>query len=319
LGLVAVVGAGFVFQSIDVIDFWFQASIQSKYTVYARNSSFLLITAVKITLILGGASLIWFAVASLIEIVVGSVGLVYYYYKRKLKIGNWRFSAGRGWALLRAAWPLMLAGMAIAIYMKIDQVMLGSLVNDQEVGIYAAATKISEVWYFIPSIITSSVYPALVSLYEESKERYLDLLKKIMSLFFWGTLGLSLTVSLFSGVLIKILYGSAYAKSAGVLTIHVYAGIITSMSIVFSQKFILDGTTKISFYGTLVGAAANILLNLWLLPLYGAYGAAVATVISYLVPMVFQTIFFDKQIGLLFLQAVAFPIIYMKRSFGRFS
>jgi O-antigen/teichoic acid export membrane protein len=88
------------------------------------------------------------------------------------------------------------------------------------------------------------------------------------------------------------------------------------MSIVFSQKFILDGTTKISFYGTLVGAAMNILLNFWLLPLYGAYGAAAATVISYLIPMIFQTVFFDKQIGLIFMEAVASPVIYMKRFRG---
>lgn len=319
LGLIAVIGTGFIFQSVDVIDFWFQASIQSKYTVYARNSAFLFIAAVKIALILGEASLIWFAIAGLAEVVIGSIGLVYHYHKHKLKIGSWRVSLELGRELLRAAWPLMLTGMAIAIYMKIDQVMLGSLVDDQEVGVYAAATKISEVWYFIPSIITSSIYPVLVSLYEESRERYLDLLKQIMGLFFWGTLSLSLVVSLFSGVIIEMLYGPAYARSAGVLTIHIYAGIVTSMSIVFSQKFILDGTTKISFYGTLVGAAANIVLNLWLLPLYGAYGAAVATVISYLVPMVFQTVFFDKQIGFLFVQAIASPIIYTSRSFGRFS
>ena len=316
IGLVAIISAGFLFQSFDTIDFWFQANIQSKYTVYARNGAFLLSAGIKVILILAKSSVIWFAVAGLLEIGIGSLGLVYCYRRRGLSISGWKMSVIRAKSLLQVAWPLMLAGIAVAVYMKIDQVMLAGLVNDKEVGIYAAAVRVSEVWYFIPTIITSSVYPVLVNLYEKSKEQYLNRLKQIMGMFFWGTLGLSILISLMSELIIEVLYGPAYARSAGVLTIHIYAGIITSMSIVFSQKFILDGTTRISFYGTLVGAVANILLNFWLLPLYGAYGAAVATVISYLIPMIFQTVFFDKQIGLIFIEAVVSPVMYMKWSRG---
>ena len=309
LALVGIVAASMIFQSFDVIDFLFQAKVQSKYTVYAKNGAFLIMALVKVVLILTYAPLIAFALAGFAEITLGSCGLIVFYQRRVAHLRDWRVSFAQAKELLHVSWPLILSGLAITIYMKIDQVMLGNMVGEAEVGIYAAAVRISEVWYFIPMIITSSIYPSLAKLFQESEERFYDKLKQVMGYFFWGTLLISLIISAFSKQIIEILYGTAYARASGVLSIHIYAGIITSMGVVFSQKFILDGTTKISFYGTVVGALANVILNLWLLPLYGAYGAAIATVISYTIPMIFQTAIFDRRIGLTFIQAIAYPIV----------
>jgi len=309
IALVGIVTAGMIFQAFDVIDFWFQAKVQSKYTVFAKNGAFLVMALGKIALILTHAPLIAFALAGLIEIILGSCGLIVFYQRQVAHLRDWRVSFTQAKELLHVSWPLILAGLAISVYMKIGQVMLGNMVSEAEVGIYTAAVRISEVWYFIPMIITSSIYPALSKLFQESEERFYDKLKRVMGYLFWGTLLLSLIISSFSKQIIDVLYGVAYARSAGVLAIHIYAGVVVSMGVVFSQKFILDGTTKISFYGTVVGAVSNVILNLWLLPRYGAYGAAIATVISYTVPVVFQTIIFDRRIGLTFIQAIAYPII----------
>jgi len=311
--LVGVTSVGLVFRSFDVIDLWFQAQVQSKYTVYARNGAFIFIVLVKVLLILFHAPLMVFALAGLVEIIVGAVGLIIFYQQRVARLRNWQMSFTRAKEMLRVSLPLALTGVAITIYMKIDQVMLGSMVNDTEVGIYAAVVQVSEVWYFIPMIVTLSIYPTLINLYQESEERFYDKLKQVMGYFFWGTLALSLFVSVFSSQIINILYGEDYARAGGVLAIHIYASVITSMGVVFSQKFILDGTTKISFYGTVIGAVSNVILNVWLLPRYGAYGAAIATIISYSVPLLFQTIVFDKRIGLIFLSSIFYPFRDMIR------
>jgi PST family polysaccharide transporter len=277
--------------------------------VYAKNGAFLVMALVRVALILTHASLIAFALASLIEIILGSCGLIVFYQRRVAHLRDWRASFAQAKELLHVSWPLILAGLAITIYMRISQVMLGNMVSEAEVGIYTAALRISEVWYFIPMIVTSSIYPTLAKLFQESEERFYDKLKLVMGYFFWGTLLLSMIISSFSSQIIDALYGTAYARASGVLSIHIYAGIIVSTGVVFSQKFILDGTTKISFYGTIVGALANVILNLWLLPLYGAYGAAIATVISYTIPIIFQTVIFDRRIGSTFIQAIAYPIV----------
>lgn len=307
LVLVGIIAAGLVFQSFDAIDFLFQAQICSKYTVYAKNGAFLVIAVVKVVLILLHAPLIAFAMSGLAEVVLGAGGLIFFYHHRVAQFRDWRVSFPRSKEMLRFSWPLILTGVAITVYMKIDQVMLGNLVNDAEVGIYAAAVRVSEVWYFIPIIITSSIYPTLVKLYHKSEDLFFDKLKQIMGYFFWGTLIFSIIISFFSTQIIEILYGADYLRAGGVLAIHIYAGVITSMGVVFSQKFILDGTTKTYFYGTLAGAVSNIILNLWLLPLYGAYGAAIATTISYAMPMLFLSVVFDRQIGMIFISSVIYP------------
>ena len=65
--------------------------------------------------------------------------------------------------LLKESWPLILSGLVISVYMKIDQVMIKHLIDDNAVGIYAAAVKVSEIWYFIPVVIASSLFPAIIN------------------------------------------------------------------------------------------------------------------------------------------------------------
>lgn len=306
--LIFIIVAGTVFQSFDAIDYWFQSQVQSKYTVIAKNTAFLATAVLKIVFLINHASLIAFAIAGLIETALGSAGLLVAYKKHGYYLKSW--SASLGWAqrLLRDSWPLILSGMVIAVYMKIDQIMLGQMTGDREVGIYSAAVSISEVWYFIPTVVTSSVYPGLIKAYYVSEKLFYERLKMIMGYFFWGALFLSIIITLFSPDIIRLLYGSKYADAAGVLSIHIYSGIIVSMSVIFSLKYSIDGTTRISFYGAFAGAVSNVLLNLWLIKIAGAQGAAVATVISYIFPICIQTILFDKRIGLTFVESIYYPV-----------
>lgn len=311
--LVGIIAAGMIFQPFDTIDLWFQSQIQSKYTVLAKNSAFLLIALVRIVLILTRAPLIAFAWAGLTEVALGALALIIFHRVNALRLLSWRVSFSRAKDLLRDSWPLILAGVAIMVYMKIDQVMLGMIVSDEEVGIYSAAVRVSEVWYFIPIVVSSSINPTFIRLYNESEELFYDKLKQVMGYFFWGTLCLSVAITIFSDKVINVLYGSDYAQAAGVLSIHIYSGIITSMGVVFSQKFVLDGTTRISFYGAVAGAVSNVILNLWLIGSYGAYGAAISTVISYAMPVVFLSTVFDRKIGLVFLDSIVY---FLRRKIG---
>ena len=69
-------------------------------------------------------------------------------------------SLKRAQILLKDSWALLLSSIAVVVYMKIDQIMLGQMVGDEAVGIYSAAVRVSEVWYFIPTTIVASVFPA---------------------------------------------------------------------------------------------------------------------------------------------------------------
>ena len=304
LWLVGIIAAGLIFQAFDTIDFWFQSQVMSKYTVYAKNSAFIVISTIKIGLILNHAPLIAFAWAGLAEIVLGAMGLTMVYHRNNQYIKDWQFNLDRAKNLIKESWPLILTGVVISIYMKIDMVMLGLLIDSTEVGYYTVAVQLSEVWYFIPSIVMISIYPTFVRLYHQDEEIYTQRLQQVMGYFFWGSLILSLVIIFIAKDIIFLLYGLSYLPAVNILKVHILSSIIVSMSVIFSHRYILNGTLKISFYGALIGAITNIILNIWLIPLYAGMGAAIATVISYITPIIIQTLFFDRNIGIIFIKSV---------------
>lgn len=304
LWLVGIIAAGLIFQAFDTIDFWFQSQVMSKYTVYAKNSAFIVISIIKIGLILNHAPLIAFAWAGLAEIVLGAMGLTMVYHRNNQYIKDWQFNLSRAKNLIKESWPLILTGVVISIYMKIDMVMLGLLIDSSEVGYYTVAVQLSEVWYFIPSIVMISIYPTFVRLYHQDEEIYTKRLQQVMGYFFWGSLVISFVIIFIAKDIIFLLYGLSYLPAVNILKIHILSSIIVSMSVIFSHRYTLNGTLKISFYGAFIGAITNIILNIWLIPIYAGMGAAIATVISYITPIIIQTLFFDRNIGIIFIKSV---------------
>jgi PST family polysaccharide transporter len=179
--LVVIASAGFIFQSLMVIDYLNQAKIKSKNTVIAMNTAFLIFSVVKVGLILLNAPLITFALAGLAEIVLGMALMLIFFLKNKT-----RFSFNpyfiRIKTLLKDSWPLILSGFAIMVYMKIDQIMIGEMLGEKAVGQYAAAARISEAWYFIPMVISGSLFPAIIKAKEQSEKLYYERLQKLYDL-----------------------------------------------------------------------------------------------------------------------------------------
>src|SRR5690554_6752271 len=103
--LIALAGAALLFRPMDVIDFWFQAFVQARYTAIARISSHVATTAFKLALIFGGASLMYFATAQILQSALAALLLlVFFRLKAKLRIAHWRFSWARAKELLSQGW-----------------------------------------------------------------------------------------------------------------------------------------------------------------------------------------------------------------------
>lgn len=115
------------------------------------------------------------------EIALGSIGLVIIYKSKDQKLKAWRGSLSWVRILLRDSWPLILSGLSVMVYMKIDQVILGEMIDNKAVGIYSAAIRISEVWYFIPMAIVSSVSPSIIRVKKENEGLYYLRLQKLFS------------------------------------------------------------------------------------------------------------------------------------------
>jgi len=312
--MVEIIALGTIFQAFDTIDFWFQSQIQSKYTVYAKNIAFLSISLVKVVLVIIKAPLIDFAWAGLFEIVLGSIGLVITYRMKGFSLFNWSIKLSRAQSLLKDSWPLILSGIVIMVYMRIDQIMIGEMLGDDDVGIYSAAVRLSEVWYFIPTAIVTSVFPSIIEARKNDLRLYIDRLQKLYVIMTLIAFSIALPTTFLSKKIIIFLYGNNFNQAITVLAIHIWASVFVFLGVASGQFLLAENYTKIAFYRTLAGAFANILLNYIMIPIYGVNGAALTTLVSYFIATFFL-IFIRKtreQSLMMFKSILLFPALRKK-------
>lgn len=279
---VVIVAGKLIFKAADVFDFWFQSKIKSKYPVWVRSIVTLVYAGSQIIFILAGFSVLAFIGLVVLQMALQGVGIFLIYCFVREEVTSWSFRWSTARSMMRDAWPLIFSSFSVAIYMKIDQVMLGNMVDESAVGIYATAAKISELWYFIPMAIAGSVFPKIVSMkdsgrdevYRERLQTYYDAIALVSYI-------IIIPVSLSAYPLVNILFGEAYAESAPILQIHIWSFIFVALGVSRSKWLIAENMTRIAMFTTLLGAITNVALNIFLIPTYGGNGAAWSTLISY--------------------------------------
>ncbi len=291
--LILIVSSSAIFHSFSVVDYYFRAEVKAKYSVYIFLSTVLIVAIIKIMLIIFEAQLIYFAIAFSVEFILAAAGFMIVYRFNKLKLSRWKFNKEIAVSLLKDSWPLILSGLAISVYMKVDQVMIKNMLNSEEVGFYAVAVRLSEAWYFIPVALTSSLFPAIVNAKKVGEEFYNNRIQKLYDILAWMAIAIALPVSIFSSDIIRIIFGNEFNSAAPVLTIYVWAGVAVFLGVASNQYLANENYTKLSFFRTFIGMIFNVVLNFILIPEYGIVGAAVATLISYSVA-VFSIILFPK-------------------------
>jgi len=274
--LVTLCSCGFIAQSTNVIDCYFQSQISSKYTVYATNLAFILVAIVRVALVLLGASVVAFGYAALMELVLSSIFLTIAYHRSHRSVRNWVFDRGAALQLLRQGWPLILSSVAGSVYMRVDKVMIGQMVDDRAVGIYAAAVRISELWYFVPLAIVNTLLPIIIESRQYGDVVYNERVARLYRLMAWSGIAVGITVTILSPWVIHILYGAAYSDAQSILRLHVWAGVPGALAAAYETVLIAENAQVVSLYATLIGAGVNVILNLILIPRFGAKGAAMA-------------------------------------------
>ncbi len=279
----AILGAVVLLKAFEVAGYWFESQVQSKYTVWVQNAAFLIFAGIKAVLILTGASLISFAWAMLAEAFVVALAMTLALHRFGPPLSSLRVGYRRCCALLKASWPLMLSSISVMIYMKIDQIMIGQMLGNDAVGIYSAAVRISEIWYFIATAVAASVLPAILEAKKNNEAQYRQRLQALFDLMTWIAIIVALPVTFFATPLVTMLFGADYSEAGGVLAIHVWATVFVFLGVAGGNWFLAENQQLISLQRTALGAAVNVLLNIVLIPMLGVVGAAWATLISYAV------------------------------------
>ncbi len=292
--IIVILGLLTFINSFTIISSYFHSMVKSKYFALTGLIGVIISALVKIYLILNEFSLIYFVYVLAFDVIFLAAGQIWYYRKMGHSLFAWKFSWSVSKGLLKDAWPLILSGIIVSIYMKIDQVMIKEFLGNSEVGIYSAAVRLSEAWYFIPTIICSSLFPAIINAKLRDDSLYKDRLQRLYNLMVVLGAVVILPVLLLSSWIIQILYGIEFEQSATVLNIHILGSVFVFLGVANQKWFISENIQAYNIICLGMGMVANILLNIVFIPTYGIIGAAYATLISQFIASVLAPVFFKK-------------------------
>jgi O-antigen/teichoic acid export membrane protein len=317
--LILILTANSLMQPFRNIIFYFQSKVRSKFVVFAQVISLLFSLGGTFLLIYLHAEIQWFAILIFLESAVLATGLIVIYAKQGLSVLGWRFDNHVAINLLKESWALILSGIVISIYMKIDQLMISNMLGNNAVGFYAAAVRLSEAWYFIPMVIAGSLFPAIINAKKHSIKVYHERLQMLYDLSILTAVTIAILISSISDWIILNLYGKPFISASGVLAVHIWACVFFFLGSANGRWLIVEGYTKIAFARNFIGAAINIILNLILIPIMGIMGAAFATIFSLVFAFHLYFLFHKKTRNMFKMQNKSFFVFFrLKRGLWKF-
>jgi O-antigen/teichoic acid export membrane protein len=221
-------------------------------------------------------------VAVLVLAETGSVAAVWGF-SRRLVSPVWCIDLA-GWKeVLRSSLPLGLAVLSAAVVNRIDFIMLERMTDLHQVGLYAAAYKITNLLEAFPLMLMGTIYPVMASYARDDHARLRDLYRKSVKYLALLALPLGAVVTAAASVIVRIVFGAAYSEAGRALSILVWSTVFLYLAISGGNLLISIGRERLNFLITGTAAVINILLNLLWIPRLGYIGAALATAVTFFV------------------------------------
>ena len=265
----------------QVITYSFQARVLAKYPAIIILITAIILAAAKITIIALDKGIIFFALVLVLESILYAVLYIAFYTRHFGSILQWCIKKETVREIFYNSLPLLLSTVSIIIYSRIDQVMLRHYLDAAAVGIYDAAVRLSDVWYIIPNVLLTSLFPAMVNARKASDNSYKIRLKHLAILLILLSIGVAIPISVFSDTIIHNLYGDSYMESSSVLMIYIWSLVGFSLGQLVNMFLIAENYTGIYLVSSISTVTVNVILNVFLIPPFGVTGAAFATLISY--------------------------------------
>ncbi len=313
LPLTVIIGMGFLPQSADVIDLWFQKNIQSRFVVIARLTALLFGSAVKVFLVMAHKPLIWFGGALAFDYALASIALSAMYVHRGESFRPWHANWPQARCILRESWPLIFAGLLVAFHQRLELIMVMEMLGEVTGGIFSAATRLAEIWLIIPGAIMTSVYPLLIERKKNGQD-YQALLQAVLDLLTVLGYGIALGTTAFSWVVIPFVFGDAYRDAIPILVLTGWTAPILYNATVRAYYMLIEGKTVYHIGSALLGIAVTFALAIHFIPELGARGAVLATIGGYLISGVITSFFFVELRPCGWLQLRSFLIILRWKS-----
>lgn len=269
---------GLVFHVFETFNYWFQAQYKSKITALATLLAYIGASVYKIILLILNKDVRWFAFATSVDYIVVAVFLWIAY--KKHSGAPVRFSLARAKAILGSSYHYILSGMMVAIYGQTDKLMLKQMLDASEVGYYSVAVAICGMWTFVLTAIIDALYPTIIRLHVSDHKGFERKNRLLYAIVFYVSLLVSVVFMVFGDFGVRLLYGADYAPAGNVLKVITWYTAFSYLGVARNAWIVSEGKQKYLKYMYFGAALINVGLNCVFIPLWGAVGAAMASLIT---------------------------------------
>ena len=281
-GIIMVYAITVMLTPFEVIRNYFTSLVQNEYIVKVGIFRTVLSGVIKVVLLLVHASLVWFVISLVFDAFVLAQGYCYVYKKKIGSMRSWRFDKEWACYLLRQSFPLLLSGVAATIFLQIDQIMIGNMIDKTSVGYFSVASKFVEVLLYVPTILIQTVSPLLVKERKNNLESFREKAQIFMNITVWLCVVCAIFMVLCSRYIVLWTFGMKYLASIVILQILSFKIVGVALNIVSGQLLIIEEKQKYFVLRSLSGCIVCVVLNLLVITRFGVGGVAAVAIATQL-------------------------------------
>ena len=283
-----------IMNSFGVIRNYFTSLVWNEYIVKTEITRTLIGAGIKVVLLLLHAPLVWFIVATLFDTVLIAGGYLVSYRSKIDSVRKWQFDKDTAKYLIRQSFPLAVSLSAVLIYHRIDQVLVGKMLTNIELGYYSVACKFVEIIMFIPTILAQTIVPVLVRIHKQNFSAYRSKTQQFVNITVWICIILSVLIALSSHWIILYTFGEQYLPATIALQVLVFKSVGDALSATAGNMIIIESKQKYAWIRSVTACFVCVGLNLVFIPRWGIVGTAIASILTYLYAGTFSNIFIPQ-------------------------
>ena len=267
-----------LFNSFDLFIYWYRYKNQANVTAVYKMVAFGISAVWRILAIALFHSLTLYASGVAAEIGFFVWFLILFYrkhYTKDVSIVKKTIAL-----MLKMSYPFIFSAILSTIYGQADKIMLKSMVNNSAVALYNASTTLAGLVVIIPTTLVEGFRPDIMDAKLSDEDLYQRRLRQLYAVVFWACMAYGLFITIFAKQIILIIYGEKYLGAVSSLSLIVWYTSFSYFGAINNVYMVAEDKIKWVQVTTLTGAVGNVILNYFLIPIWGIVGAALASLLT---------------------------------------
>ncbi|MGO9336315.1 MAG: flippase [Terracidiphilus sp.] len=214
--------------------------------------------------------------------------------------------------------PLCASSLAILLYTQANNLILGYVRGESDVGLYGAAIRLSQLFYQPIWLYFAAMVPALMQCWALSPEKACSMLSTSVRLTAITTIGFGLVAASAGPWLLVKIFGKPFGGSAAAFEILIWTGVIIAIGHNWVELTVAAKKNNLLVQSAFLGALVNLVVCTATVHRMGIRGAAVSNLLAEIAVPAYLIVALRKQVELRVLQAVTKPALAGAAAYGVF-